>query len=411
MMSDEQATYPFLAQMATKARKPIWLFDLEATNGDLSDPQFGIVEIGWVRIDPDGKVTEKSLWLNPGFPMNHYAAKITGIKTSDYRQAPTLQESWTEIWAHMENSLSSGFGIHDLDCRALFLESSKFLGDEASLGRRIHTLDARKVWIDHSGSSKGQLSEVAKHFGHTGTEKHRALADARMAASVLEGLAAAQGIDYCLSRIRSSWNPTEAHDKQKELAQRDAQDFAVALALVKDCGSFEKGCSELDQAGFRSHFSNKGFTWWRGTARVKLDGAPDSPLELAQHFGTKPPEFMAIADSLDRCQAVMSIPGHHQLNDETIANLALCRSEGSASAARARAIRLGQLPPWIGIDPALALYAKSLSPLPADERAILEALRASIPTEHRGSPAVSSCAASLAQEAQLPYKLHRKPAP
>ena len=397
-------TYPHAAQIAKKAGKPLWVFDLEATTGDLKDPFFGIVELGWVTINPDGTTSEGSFLIDAGKPMNPYAAKLTGITRKLYNGQPSLRDRWNEIESMMIGSICSGFGIHDLDCRALFFESSSFLGDAEGRRPRIDTLDARDLWISHSGSSKGQLSEVAEIFGHLDAAKHRALADAKASARALDGLAKAMGADACLSMRRLSWNPLEAADKARELAEKNEEILSEALAATAGCCDFNQGLATLNAMGARCHYSAKGFTWWAGNHRVKSKEAPSSPAFLAQHFKTDLPGRIDSLDTLERCQGFLSSPDGAGVDDDKAALLCLCRTEGSCAAARAKAIRSGSIPPWEGIDPSAKDYCLSLAPDGA-ERDVLDAFRAGAPQKLKGFQAWSACAASwVISRSPLPPK-------
>jgi DNA polymerase III epsilon subunit-like protein len=396
--------YPAISALARFFGKPVWVVDLEATTGDLKDPQFGVVEVGYVLVGIDGSVTERSYLVDAGHPMNPYAERLTGIGYSDYSGQRGFASRWPEIEPLLRACVVSGFGIHDLDCKALFKEAERQL---ASPPERfgIDSLDARALWRAHSGSDKGQLAEVAQVFGHPIGQAHRALDDARAAASALDGLIDALGVNACAGARRSQWNPLLSMDQAAQAAEASQIILGAALSASAGYQDFYQGLAIMEAMGIRPHFSTKGLSWWTESSHAKWELAPKNPAELARHFGCPLPELMNDPDSLARCEALI-INSHEPLGDEDAARGAMCRSAGTAAAARAKLIRSGRLPAWSGVDPAFVSFAQAARPQGIDERDILDALRAAAAVAKLGAghPALSACAASIAIERCLPKR-------
>lgn len=407
--SSTPSRYPWITALAAAMGKPFFIMDLEATTGDLKDPEFGVVEVGYVLVRFDGSDSEDTYLLDPGLPMNPYAARLTGIATRDYAGQPGFEARWPGIEPLLRGCVVSGFGVHDLDCKALFQEAHKRVpgGIERFC---IDSLDARSLWRIHSGSDKGQLSEVALAFGHAGGRPHRALEDARAAASALEGLIAAMGVKACAQAARRQWNPLESIDQAARAAEAAQAHLARALLACSGCADFAQGLAIMESHGLRPHLSSKGLSWWIDNSPARWPAAPDTPQKLAAHFGAPMPPHLAQSDSLARCSALLAAsPG--PLNDEDASRAALCRSRGTAAAARAKSIRDGSLPPWSGILPSLQELARATGASHDDERSALDAIRvlAAASGVSPGHPALSACAASLSIELGLGSPQDAKP--
>lgn len=400
---DQTSTpYSNISALAARVGRPVWIVDIEATTGDIADPQFGVVEIGWVLVRADGTHEQKSYLVDPGFPMNPYAEKITGISQAMYAGAPSLASHWDEIGPLFTTALISGFAVKDMDCRALLQTHKSTLlanGGNSNAAINLSVLDARTLWMIHSGSPKGQLGEVAAHFGHQEKNMHRALADARATATALDGLVGAMGVEKCAALAQMNWGPASIQEKEIQRAHELSQKLDAMLASVKGCGDFNEGLLALAGLHCRPHYSERGFLWWVNEEKAVLEGAPNTPSDLARHFGAPEPSWLMAPNSVKRCREMILSSGGGD-SDQRIAILGLCRATGSASNARAGLIRDGLLPPWTGIDPEVCAFAKSLAGLPQEENHIYSALRAQAPSHLKVSGEMSSASASLAVEAR-----------
>lgn len=390
--------YPAIADLARALGKPFWIADLEATTGDVNDSQFGVVEIGFVRVDIDGSSFEDSFLIDAGFPMNPFVAKLTGISRSMYAGAPDFGARWPQIELHLRTCVVSGFGVHDLDCKALFREAERFFGD-ALEHFPITSLDVRSLWRLYSGSQKGRLSDVAKTFGHTDDAKHRALADARAAAQALEGLILAMGCQSAALSMRNHWNPLESLDPVAKTQEAATLILSAALHASKGAGSLEAGLLAMERSGATAHLSRKGLHWWLGSVPIKLDIAPNSPEALCAHFEIPVPDFLNEPNSLERCASAL-LASNGSLSDELTARASLCRTPSTASTARARLISHKLLPPWSGISESLKKICLTVSHGPKTEREFIEAIREAARARgvSSGHSELVACAASMRRE-------------
>jgi DNA polymerase III epsilon subunit-like protein len=392
-----QGGYPALKRLAQAFSRPVWVVDLEATGGDLSNPEFGVVEIGWVLVREDGSWEERSFLTDPGFPMDPYAQRLTGIERSMYQGEPALAQRWAEVGPLFFETVVCGFGVEELDCKALAQAARQ--NGHVDENVNIRSLDARKLWTKKSGSNKGRLAEVAKTFGHEGIS-HRALDDARACARALDGLVESMGLQVAMSLSRH-WFPGRSVDTASEASRERGASVEKALPLAKKAPSFEEGLKTLAAAGVRAHWSPKGLSWWVQDQRAESDLAPRNIAELGAHFGCAVPSSMSEPDSLARCRAMFgakAAQGGPFPSDDEVSLLCACRSASSAGTARMNMIRSGELAPWTGVDDATRELACALASGAVDESKAIALLRQNAPESMRAHQLAGVCAASIAAQ-------------
>ena len=397
-----QGDYPGLSRLAQLCQRPVWVVDLEATGGDLSNPEFGVVEIGWVLVRADGSWEEGSHLTDPGFPMDPYAQRLTGISREMYQGAPSIQARWDEVGPLFLQTLVCGFGVEDLDCKALARAGGSLIPE----GAKIQSLDTRKLWIKHSGAKKGRLLEVAQAFGYQDAQSHRALADSRACAHAMEGLIQALGEKTCLALARS-WMPGVVENPEEDAALKRGAVVQAALEAARDAGSFVEGMRALAQAGARAHWAPKGLSWWVEDRRAEWPEGPRNVFELGAHFGAQAPASMAQLDSLARARAALgqaSAQGLPIPSDDELSLMCVCRPS-SAGTTRINMIRSGELPPWAGVDPGLREFVQERALSSQSNSEIFNAARAQFP--HATGPELGACAASL--DAKRPASKPPKP--
>lgn len=157
------------------------VLDTEATGTNARSDR--IVEIGCVKLHPDGR---REVWvrrINPGMPIPRAATAIHGIRDDDVRDCPPFREIAAELSGFLEGCDLGGYNLSAFDLPALRLE---FL--RASVPFEISTrrlLDAQRIFFSREPR---HLSAAAKFYcaaDHDGA--HGALADAEMTLRVLGG--------------------------------------------------------------------------------------------------------------------------------------------------------------------------------------------------------------------------------
>jgi DNA polymerase-3 subunit epsilon len=96
-----------------KLDKPLVLFDVESTGLSLSYDR--IVELAYIKIQPNGREVKKVLYLNPEVPIPPEATEIHGITDDKVKDAPTFREKSNELWDIFIDCYYGGFNIINYD--------------------------------------------------------------------------------------------------------------------------------------------------------------------------------------------------------------------------------------------------------------------------------------------------------
>lgn len=76
--------------MKLNLTKPLVIFDLETTG--VSITQDRIVEISYIRVEPNGNEESKTLRINPGMHIPEEASKVHGIFDKDVKDCPSFKD-------------------------------------------------------------------------------------------------------------------------------------------------------------------------------------------------------------------------------------------------------------------------------------------------------------------------------
>jgi DNA polymerase III subunit epsilon len=165
-----------------KLDRPLVCFDLETTG--VSVERDRIVEIGMVRVEPDGsRRTYRSL-VNPDMPIPPQATAVHGISDEDVAGAPRLENIGDEIFAMLEGADLAGFNSISFDMP--FLENElKRVGLTADLRSGRH-LDAMRIF--HKMEPRTLSAAYRKFIGGDLTDAHSALADVEATLDVLDAM-------------------------------------------------------------------------------------------------------------------------------------------------------------------------------------------------------------------------------
>ena len=96
-----------------KLRRPIVIFDLETTGTWVEKDK--IVEIGMIKLLPDGGREKYLKRINPGIPIPANVTRIIGIKDSDVKNEPYFKDIAREIPEFIGDSDLGGFNILRFD--------------------------------------------------------------------------------------------------------------------------------------------------------------------------------------------------------------------------------------------------------------------------------------------------------
>ncbi|WP_455233123.1 3'-5' exonuclease [Geopseudomonas aromaticivorans] len=190
------AEFPGLQALARQLQRSLTIIDLETTGFMKSDgvPP-GIVELAYLRVTTAGEVHSYQHLVNPEMPIPWQASRVHGIKDSDVARQPTFARHAHHLADLFATDLVCGFGSRRFDVpviKASCLKRGIPVYEPAQL-------DVREVWTGRrGGGAKGTLGEVARHFGVTVGEAHRAGGDVLTTANLLEAMLKAYGVEAVL---------------------------------------------------------------------------------------------------------------------------------------------------------------------------------------------------------------------
>ena len=166
--------------MKLKLERPIIFFDLETTG--LTIGKDHIVELCYIRIEPNGNERAETLRFNPGMPISKEASDVNGITDNDVKDCPTFAEKAAELASVFEGCDLAGYNSNKFDV--------PMLAEEFALcGIDIHINEKKLVDVQNIFHKMEQRTLVAAYKFYCGKElenAHSALADTRATLEVLE---------------------------------------------------------------------------------------------------------------------------------------------------------------------------------------------------------------------------------
>lgn len=160
-------------------KRPIIFFDLESTGIDIATSR--IVEIACIKIDLDGKKTEKHALINPTIPIPKEASEVHGITDEKVANAPKFIELSKSLYAFFYGCDIAGYNSDSFDIPLLVQEFSRcniIFGDWD-----FNTIDVLSV---ERVLRPNKLSDVYKRYtGKDLEDAHSALADVNATLEIL----------------------------------------------------------------------------------------------------------------------------------------------------------------------------------------------------------------------------------
>ncbi len=204
-----------------RLERSLVVFDLETTGTDTSRDR--VVEIGLVRVEPDGRRTEWSRRVNPGIPIPAGATAVHGITDEDVRDAPALESVADEVLALLDGADVAGFNSLGFDWPLLTAEFER-IGRPLARGEVRH-VDAMRIF--HLREPRSLAAAMRFYCARDHEEAHSALADALATLAVIEAQVSryedlpddVTGLHAVCSQGRENWI-----DPEGKLAWNDAGD-------------------------------------------------------------------------------------------------------------------------------------------------------------------------------------------
>lgn len=163
-----------------KLTRPLAFIDLETTGINLGSDR--IVEIGMIKILPDGNRSAKRKLLNPEMAIPQASSDIHGITNEMVKDAPSFKQAANDIRQFLDNCDLSGYNSNRFDIPMLVEEFLRAGVEFDMKGRKL--VDVQKVF--HMMEQR-TLTAAYKFYCHKNLEgAHSAEADARATMEILE---------------------------------------------------------------------------------------------------------------------------------------------------------------------------------------------------------------------------------
>jgi len=99
--------------MELALKNPLVFFDLETTGLNVASDR--IVEISWLKIQPDGRESKQTQLVNPTIPIDPRAIAIHGITDEDVKDKPTFSELARSLANEFEGCDFAGYNSNKFD--------------------------------------------------------------------------------------------------------------------------------------------------------------------------------------------------------------------------------------------------------------------------------------------------------
>ena len=166
--------------MKLKLEKPIVFFDLETTGLDVARDR--IVELCYIRIEPNGNEEAKSMRINPEMHIPEVCSKVHGIYDEDVKDCPTFKEIAPELAKTFSGCDFAGFNSNKFDIPLLVEEFMRAGIDPDLSDRRF--VDVQNIY--HKMERRTLIAAYKFYCGKNLENAHSALADTRATYEVLQ---------------------------------------------------------------------------------------------------------------------------------------------------------------------------------------------------------------------------------
>jgi len=128
--------------MKIKLTKPIVFFDLETTGLQIAKDR--IVEIGLLKIFPNGKKQNTNWLINPTISIPEESTEIHGITNEDVKHSPTFKEIADDLISIIEDSDLAGYNCNKFDI-PLLAEEFLRIGTDINLKKK-KSIDVQNIF-------------------------------------------------------------------------------------------------------------------------------------------------------------------------------------------------------------------------------------------------------------------------
>ena len=200
--------------------RPLVIFDLETTG--LFPKKDRIVEIGAIKVFPDGREEERFWRLNPTIPMPSEALAVHGITDEMVKDCPTFAEKAEEIFAFFEDCDVGGFNSDRYDIPCLEAEFERVGRNFAVSSRR--RVDVQRIY--HRKEPRDLTAAVRYYLDRPHDGAHGAIADTRATLDVLKAqMARYADLPREIGELSELLSPSDPNviGRNRELCWRDGE--------------------------------------------------------------------------------------------------------------------------------------------------------------------------------------------
>lgn len=167
--------------MKLNLKKPLIVFDLETTGLDTCKDR--IIEIAYLKINPDGKETAHKFRVNPEMHIPESSTEIHGITDDDVRNCPTFRQKAKEIANDFIGTDIAGYNSNHFDIPILSEEFSR-AGINPDFIERAEKIDVQTIY--HKKEPRTLEAAYRYYCNREHTNAHAALGDVQATYEVLQ---------------------------------------------------------------------------------------------------------------------------------------------------------------------------------------------------------------------------------
>lgn len=161
--------------------KPIIFFDIESTG--LNVIRDRIIQIAFIKYEPNKEPVEKEMLINPGIPISEEAMAIHGITPADVKNKPLFGQVAKEMFEFIGDADLAGYNSNRFDVPMLMEEFARAGFDFKIDIRKL--IDVQRIFYKMEPRT---LKAALKFYCGTELENaHDALADVKATVDVLKG--------------------------------------------------------------------------------------------------------------------------------------------------------------------------------------------------------------------------------
>lgn len=166
--------------MKLNLKRSIIFFDLETTGLDIAKDR--IVELCYIRVEPNGNEEARSMRINPEMHIPEVASSVHGITDDDVKDCPTFADVAPQLAATFEGCDLAGFNSNRFDLPLLAEEFMK-AGVNIDLSH-VQAIDVQNIY--HKLEKRTLAAAYKFYCGRDLENAHSALADTQATYEVLQ---------------------------------------------------------------------------------------------------------------------------------------------------------------------------------------------------------------------------------